>query len=144
MTTLFNPVTVDQLLNVPVQKVWNAITQHDQMTQWFFDNIPEFEPEVGFQTRFPVHSGERVFTHLWKLLEVVPLKKIVYQWSYLEYPGNSRVVFELKELGPQTKLLVNHEILEPFPQDIREFTSESCRTGWEYFIQGRLRLFLEG
>jgi uncharacterized protein YndB with AHSA1/START domain len=143
MATQFNPVTINQLLDAPVRKVWDALTLHDQMIRWFFENIPEFEPEVGFQTRFPVYSGERIFTHVWKILEVVPLKKILYQWSYTEYPGESKVTFELTDQENQTRLIVRHEGLESFSQEIPEFSRENCRAGWTFFIQERLPLFLE-
>lgn len=65
------------------------------MRQWYFKNIPSFKPEVGFETRFNVQSQDRNFHHIWKVVEVVPLKKIAYNWKYEGYPGNSLAVFEL-------------------------------------------------
>ena len=34
-------------------------------------------------------------------------------------------------------------IIEDFPEDIPEFSRESCNKGWEYFIQNRLKVFLD-
>jgi uncharacterized protein YndB with AHSA1/START domain len=48
------PVVVEETFNAPIASVWNAITVADMMRQWFFDNIPAFEPVVGFKTRFTV------------------------------------------------------------------------------------------
>ena len=59
------------------------------------NNIESFEPKIGFKTQFKVKSEDRTFTHLWTITEVEPLKKIVYNWKYEEYAGDSFVYFEL-------------------------------------------------
>ena len=45
------PVINEVLLNAPVAKVWKAITDKDDMKQWYFD-LAEFKPEVGFEFQF--------------------------------------------------------------------------------------------
>ncbi len=42
------PIIVEQVFNVPASKVWKAITNVVEMRHWFFDNIPDFKPEIGF------------------------------------------------------------------------------------------------
>lgn len=143
MNTTVEPIIVEQIFNSPIQVVWNALTQVEQMKQWFFPNIPSFKPEVGFQTKFDVESGNRKFTHLWKIVEVIPGRKITYHWSYKEYSGEGFVNFELFEKDAQTLLQLSNIGLESFPKDIPEFRRESCQSGWEYFIQGNLKDFLE-
>jgi len=144
MTLLPTPIAVERVLNASPRVVWNAITVRDQMIQWFFDNIPSFEPNVGFHTRFDVDSGERVFPHLWCILEAVPGKRIVYDWRYDGYNGVSRLTMSLQPEGSdQTRLRIVHETLEPFDNTIPEFQPESCRAGWNYFVD-RLALFLTG
>lgn len=63
------------------------------MTKWYFNNVSGFKPEVGFETEFVVASKERIFTHLWKIIEVVPYKRIAYTWNYKEYEGESKSFF---------------------------------------------------
>ena len=113
------------------------------MKQWFFDNIASFEPTVGFKTRFVIQVEDRIFPHLWKLTEIVPMKKIVYDWRYEGYPGNAIVVFELIEEGNQTKLRLTYTVVEKFPDNIPEFTRESGIEGWSYFINKSLKQFLD-
>jgi len=113
------------------------------MRQWFFDNIPAFEAMVGFETQFDVQSRDKNFRHLWKLIEVAPQKKIVYSWKYKEYPGDSIVAFDLMDLGDKTKLILTAKGIETFPQDIPEFSRESCEGGWNYFIKNRLKKFID-
>jgi len=143
MITEHEPVLVTQKFSVPVQKVWKAITNPDQMKAWFFENIPDFKPEVGFNTRFNVDSGEHHFMHLWEITEVIPGKRIVYNWRYEGYPGNSFVVFELFDEDKRTCLKLSHLGVASFPDDIPEFTRESCLGGWNYFIKNRLKTYLE-
>lgn len=137
------PIIVEQTFNSPIQVVWDALTKEEQMKQWFFPNIPSFKPEIGFQTEFGVESGNRRFTHLWKIVEVIPCRKITYHWSYKEYEGEGIVSFELFEKDGQTLLRVSNMGMESFPNNIPEFRRESCQSGWEYFIQGNLKSFME-
>ena len=72
------PIIVEQIFNTSIQNMWDAITQINQMKQWFFNNIESFIPEVGFKTQFNVQSENRNFMHQWELTEVIPPEKITY------------------------------------------------------------------
>lgn len=138
------PIIVTQEFNRSKEEVWRSITDLDQMVKWYFDNIPAFEPTVGFKTDFPVQFEDRTFHHLWEILEVVPNQLIKYSWRYKEYPGDGLVTFKLDALDDnRTLLTLINEGLETFPKDVPEFKPESCRAGWEYFIQGNLREYLK-
>jgi uncharacterized protein YndB with AHSA1/START domain len=143
MGKLNSPIIVEEVLNTSITKVWNALTEHNQMIQWYFENIEAFEPEVGFQTEFSVQSTSRSFLHQWKVLDVIPEKRIKYSWQYPDIDGYSTVSFELSEINNQTRLKLTVDGLESFPQDIPEFSRESCTEGWIYFIKQRLKNYLE-
>ncbi|MEM6686139.1 MAG: SRPBCC domain-containing protein [Bacteroidota bacterium] len=142
MKTSEPPVIVSQNFSKSIATVWNAITDVDQMRQWFFDNIPDFKAEVGFQTQFNVKAPSRDFMHLWAITEVIPQQKIVYNWKYEDLTGDSFVTFELEENNNLTKLTVTANVTEDFSDDIPEFTRESCLGGWNYFIREQLVAFL--
>lgn len=137
------PVIVEESFEVPVEKVWNAISDIDTMKHWYFDNIDQFKPEVGSKSKFVIHSGERTFTHLWEVTEVVPNKLLAYSWRYLEYPGDSELRFLLTEENGRVKLTVTSTFLEEFPADIPEFKRERCEAGWTFIIKERLKAFLK-
>ena len=137
------PIVIEQTINASIETVWNAITQVDQMRQWYFENIPSFKPEVGFETRFDVQNEDRHFLHVWTVTEVVAMKLIKYDWKYEGYPGDSFVVFELFTQDDLTKVRLAHHVLESFPDDIPEFQRESGVAGWTYFVKVRLKEFLE-
>lgn len=135
-------IIIEQSYNSSIKNVWDAITKVDQMRQWFFENIESFKPEIGFETQFNVQAVSRDFLHIWKIIEVMPKKRIVYDWRYEGVSGEGIVIFELFEQGNQTKLRLTNRGLESFPKDIPEFTRESCIEGWNYFIKDRLKEFL--
>ena len=137
------PIIVEQFFDMPIQMVWSAITEKNQMVQWFFSTIPDFVPEIGFETAFDVDSGNRIFRHLWRILEAEAPRKIVCHWSYPDFQGVGIVSFELFEKDGGTLLRLTNEGLDTFPDDIPEFTHESCVGGWEYFINQNLKNYLE-
>jgi uncharacterized protein YndB with AHSA1/START domain len=138
------PHVLKQMLDAPPALVWPAITDPDQMRQWFFEAIEDFKAETGFETKFNVECDGREFLHLWNVTEVIPQKRIAYRWRYDGYPGDSAVTWELSETANGTELLFTHVFRESFPQDDPIFTREACRKGWHYFIAESLPAFLEG
>ena len=88
-------------------------------------------------------SEEKTYTHLCKVLEVIPNKKLSYSWRYKDYEGNSVVTFELFDEGDKTRLKLTHAGLETFPQNNKDFARESFAQGWTYIIGTSLKNFLE-
>jgi uncharacterized protein YndB with AHSA1/START domain len=143
MKTSEPPVIISQNFTQSTETVWKAITDVVEMRQWFFDNIPDFKAEVGFQTQFNVKAPSRDFMHLWTITEVIPQQKLVYNWKYEDLAGDSYVTFELEEIDNKTNLTVTATVTEDFSDEIPEFTRESCLGGWTYFIKQQLVSFLE-
>lgn len=137
------PFTIERVYNAPVEKVWKAITDRDQMKEWYFD-IAEFKPEKGFEFQFTGqgHKGEQ-YLHLCKITDVVPGKKLAYSWTYEGLQGYSVVTFELFDEGPATRLKLTHEGLETFPENNPDFAKESFMEGWTHIIGKSLQEFVE-
>ena len=133
---------IERTYNAPIEKVWKALTDKQQMKQWYFD-IAEFKPEVGFEFTFTGGSEEKKYTHLCKVLEVIPNKKLSYSWRYKDYEGNSVVMFELFDEGEKTRLKLTHTGLETFPQVSKDFSKESFMQGWTHIIGTSLKNFVE-
>lgn len=137
------PFVIERRYSAPVEKVWKAITDKDEMKQWYFD-LSEFKPVVGFEFQFTGegHKGEK-YLHLCKITDVVPNKKLTYSWRYDGYEGNSFVTFELFEEGDKTRLKLTHEGLETFPMNNPDFAKESFAEGWTYIVGKSLKEFVE-
>lgn len=136
------PFVIERIYNTSVNVVWKALTDKDQMKQWYFD-ITEFKPEIGFEFTFygQGHKGEQ-YLHLCKITDVVINKKLKYSWRYDKYEGISYVSFELFEEGSQTRLRLTHEGLESFPGNNPDFAKESFMDGWTYITGTALKKFL--
>jgi uncharacterized protein YndB with AHSA1/START domain len=142
MKTSDKPIIVEERFNSSIESVWKALTEIDEMRRWYFDNIPAFKPETGFKTEFNVRSEERNFLHKWIVTEAEYLKKIKYRWEFESYQGKSTADFELFRQDDSTLLRLTVVIEEDFQEDIPEFERDSCIAGWNYFINGRLKDYL--
>ena len=114
MTTkneLAEAVVIERTFNTPVGRVWKALTDVEEMRQWYF-NLKQFKAEVGFEFDFVVEHEGTTYHHLCKVTEVIPQKKLAYTWRYRGEPGDSLVTFELFADGNKTKLRLTHEGLE--------------------------------
>jgi uncharacterized protein YndB with AHSA1/START domain len=138
------PFVIRRTYDAPVEKVWQAITNIEQMQQWYMDKLEDFKPERGFTTAFTVTNFGKDFVHFWKVTEVISGKKISYEWRYEGYPGNSLVTFELNPEGNKTTLTLTHDGLETFlPAAHSDFAKENFVNGWTYFIGTSLGKFVE-
>jgi uncharacterized protein YndB with AHSA1/START domain len=138
------PFIIRRTYDAPVEKVWEAITNKKKMQQWYMDKLEDFKPEPGFTTAFTVENSGKNFVHLWKVTEVIPGKKISYEWRYEGYPGNSLVTFELIPEGAKTTLTLTHSGLETFqPEVYPELARENFQNGWNDLIGTLLKKFVE-
>ena len=136
------PFIKEVVVKAPVQKVWKAITDKDEMKNWYFD-LDEFRPEVGFEFQFYGGVEDRRYLHLCKITEVIENQKITYSWKYDGYVGESFVTFELFEEGEKTKVRLTHAGVETFPQDNPDFAKENFVEGWNMIIGTLLKNYIE-
>ncbi len=144
MTTkgnLAEAVVIERTFNASVARVWKALTDVEQMRQWYFD-LKEFKPDVGFEFEFSFeHEGVK-YDHRCQITEVIPQKKLAYTWRYEGHEGNSLVTFELFAEGDKTRLKLTHEGLEAFPK-LPSFARDNFMTGWTEIIGSSLKKFVE-
>lgn len=136
------PIVIEKNYNAPASKVWQTITDKNEMKKWYFD-LAEFKPEVGFEFRFYGGKDDRQYLHLCKITEVIPGKKLTHSWRYDGYEGNSFVTFELFEEGNKTRLRLTHAGLETFPESNADFAKENFVEGWTQIIGTSLKECLE-
>jgi len=137
------PLIVERVYNAPIEKVWKAITDRDQMKAWYFD-FEEFKPEVGFKFQFTGGDENVQYLHECEVLVVDPPHKLSYSWRYPDYKGYSVLTWELFEEGKhRTRLKLTHDGLDSFPQDNPNFRIESFTGGWNYFVNEGLVSFVE-
>jgi uncharacterized protein YndB with AHSA1/START domain len=135
------PLVIERTFNASAARVWRALTNKDEMKQWYFD-LKEFKPEVGFEFEFTVEHEGMKYHHLCKITDVIPQKKLAYTWRYKGHEGDSLVTFELFADGDKTRLKLTHEGLETFPKT-PAFARTNFMEGWTQIIGSSLKNFLE-
>ena len=134
-------IVMERTLNAPVAHVWKALTDVDQMRQWYFD-LKEFRPQVGFEFEFVVEHEGNTYHHLCRVTDVVPEKKIAYTWRYKGEPGDSLVTFELAPEDHKTRLKLTHTGIETFPKT-PAYARKNFEAGWTAIIGSELKEFVE-
>jgi uncharacterized protein YndB with AHSA1/START domain len=136
------PFVIERTYNAPVARVWKAITNVDDMKQWYFD-LPEFKAEVGNEFTFEGGTKTTTYLHLCKVMEVVKEKRLSYSWRYDGYEGDSLVTFELFPEGNKTRVKLTHAGLETFSVSNPDLAKENFVKGWTGFIDKKLKEFVE-
>ena len=136
------PIIIERTYHAPIEKVWKAITDKNEMKQWYFD-LAEFNPVVGFEFSFEGGPEDRKYIHHCKITEVITNKKLTYSWRYEGYNGISFVTFELFDEGSQTRVRLTHEGLESFPPDNLDFAKSNFVEGWTAILGASLKDYLE-
>ena len=136
------PVILETILDAPTGKVWEAITNKDEMKKWYFD-LAEFKAAEGFEFQFYGGTEDNKYLHLCKVTEVENGRKLSYSWKYDGYPGESFVTFELFPEGNKTKLKLTHKGLDSFPADNPDLKRENFVLGWNQIIGTSLQNYLD-
>ena len=126
--------------NVPIEKVWQDLTDKDKMKKWYFPQLQKFEPIVGFKFQFDDNSAE--YQKEWIVTKVAEGKTLSHSWAYRNYPGSSEVTFDLFADGNKTRLGVTQTGLESFPND-HHFKRERFEWGWDNLLGQNLKYLLE-
>jgi uncharacterized protein YndB with AHSA1/START domain len=137
------PLIVERTYNAAIEKVWKAITDKDQMKEWYFD-IKEFKAEVGFKFEFTGGDDKVKYVHACEVLVADPPTKLSYSWTYPGRSGYSVVTFELfKEGEKKTRLKLSHAGLDSFPKDDPNFGVSSFTQGWNSILGDSLKKYVE-
>src|SRR5215510_512432 len=129
-------IVVDELLPHPPEKVWKALTTAELIGRWLMPN--NFEPVVGkrftFATR-PIGDWDGI-VHC-EVLEVVPLRRLVYYWVGGTDSNNGKstyasrldsvVTWTLQAEGKGTRLRMVHS---GFRSPGNDFAYDTMSGGW--------------
>ncbi|MCW5910529.1 MAG: SRPBCC domain-containing protein [Cyclobacteriaceae bacterium] len=141
---IYNPFKLERVFNVPVDKVWNAITDRAAMKQWYFDLAEDFRAEAGAEFYWSAGPPEgKQWQHKGVITEVIKGKKLAHTWEYPGYEGKAEVTWELTPISDiQTKLNLTFSILIPFDPREEALARKNFREGWESILFTSLPRFL--
>lgn len=136
------PIIIEKVYHVSLLKVWKAITDKNQMKEWYFD-IDDFELKVGAEFNFTVSSGDTIFYHRCIIKDIVPMKRFKHTWTHpSQSRGESVVTWDLESVDRGTKVTLTHIGVEHFADGGANFSRENYVSGWEEILGISLRDFL--
>ena len=136
-------VKISVKVNAPLDKVWNAITNKEQMKNWYFD-VPDFEPKIGNNFSFYGGDENEEYQHFCEIVDLIPNEKLKYSWTYPEISKEKTLVkWELKPENEGTIVTLTHKGLEAFEHLGENFKIHSFRKGWEDIVGKSLKEFVE-
>ncbi|KFF07538.1 SRPBCC family protein [Flavobacterium reichenbachii] len=107
------------VLNAPVQKVWNALTQPELVKQWQYGSELLTDWKIDHEIRFRNEWEGQVFEQWGTVLEVIPNQKIKYSLFFPrpgleDKPENYFIMsYLLSEENQKTKLEIIQEDNRP-------------------------------
>ena len=137
------PVVVTEIYHAPVEKVWKAITDKDEMKLWYFD-IPNFILKEGAVFDFFEPGESPKYRHRCQILAFEENKLLKHTWTHPDHSkGSSELLWELQEVEGGTKLTLTHTGLDSFSDAGTDFAKENYRNGWNEILGKSLKSFLE-
>ncbi|WBV61216.1 SRPBCC domain-containing protein [Chryseobacterium camelliae] len=137
------PIIVQYKVKAPVEKVWKALTDKQEMKSWYFD-ISDFKLETGHVFNFYEPGDEKKYHHQGEILEIIPDKKLKHTWSYPELSdGITTVTWELKQQGEETSVTLIHDDIDNLKELGANFSREAFAEGWNGIIGQSLKSHFE-
>lgn len=124
----------EHVFNHPIQQVWKAISDAEQISAWFIQ--ANFKPEKGYQYTF-THTDESTgnCTNITgEVLEASPVHKLVYTWVVPGTGVDTTVSWQLKETDTGTHLLLEHSGISQYPAETAVKMFDSFSGGWDNCI----------
>ncbi len=130
------PLVFEQVYNASIEKVWHALTHENEMSLWYFPQLRQFRPVVGFE--FVFSNDGSAYQKEWRVTKVEDGGLLAHGWIYKGYPGSSEVTFQLFDEGDKTRLKLTHTGLASFPRD-PHFAKKRFEDGWRQILAGNLK-----
>jgi uncharacterized protein YndB with AHSA1/START domain len=133
VTTDPTVILVDQFVAHPAARVWEALTDPDQVSEYFMDT--DLRPEVGASFTFTrrrvrpeLREGRTIHC---RVLEVRPEAVLAYSWADTEFADglDSVVTWTLHPEGSGTRILLEHRGFDP-ADPVSQQLRDVMREGW--------------
>ncbi len=137
-----DPIEKRVTLNAPVSKVWEAITDPQELEKWMLMTTT-FKAEKGTAFTFktdPTEQWDGIFNC--EVREVIPNRKLVFTWDTGFINAETIVTIELTERGNQTDLVLIHSGWEKMAAN-QEETKKSHSEGWDVRVYQKLKEVVE-
>jgi len=121
-------LTKETTINQSVEKVWNAISRAEEISEWFIK--ADFKAEVGAPYTFTASEEQGCMTITGEVKEANPYT-LVYTWIVENTDVVTTVKWVLEADGDATKLYLEHSGISNYPGDNAVKMFESFNGGWD-------------
>lgn len=135
-------IVIEEVMDALVGKVWEALTNKDKLSNWFFE-IDDFELRKGFVFTFYEGGEEQKYQHTCKIVDIVFQEKLSFTWEYPDIEGTSIVTLYLQPERGKTRVKLVHEGIDSFPQDKPDFNFKDFEDGWRDIISISLKEYVQ-
>jgi len=131
------------VINAPASKVWDALTQPEQIKQYLFGTQVTTDWHVGSPITYKGEWKGKPYEDKGKVLEIEPRKRLVSTfWSALaglpDTPENYKTVrYELAPEGDRTKLTITQD------NNATQEEATEAEKNWRMVLDG-IKKLLEG
>ncbi|MBW1296503.1 SRPBCC family protein [Aquimarina litoralis] len=123
----------EQFFNHSISRVWNAITQQNEISNWFLP--ADFKAEVGYQYTFNSPDKEHCEPIIGVIQKADPYT-LVYTWIIKGTNVETTVKWELEETTDGTKLLLEHSGISNYSGTTAIEMFNNFSGGWDNCIDG--------
>jgi uncharacterized protein YndB with AHSA1/START domain len=116
-------VEYEEILPHPIDVVWSELTSAAAISDWLMAT-DDFEPAVGCRFRMKTQGLSPTGWVDAEVLEIAPVKRMVWSWSSNDGYPPSTVSFELDEVAEGTRLRLRHV------GDLEASVGTILREGW--------------
>ncbi len=117
------------LIDAPVAKVWEHITDTKKIAGWLMPN--DFEATVGKEFFMDCKDTGRTFC---QVKEIVPEQKLVYSFQSKVTRVETLVTITLSREGRNTRLTLVHSGWDALPPD-QQGVADNFDSGWDVLLK---------
>ena len=122
-------ITKEKIFKHPIDQVWNAITNAEEISTWFIK--ADFKAEKGYQYTFTSEPNEKGCTTISGVIKEANPYVLIYTWIVADTAVETTVTWQLEAINGGTKLRLEHSGIDNYAGDTAIVMFESFNGGWD-------------
>lgn len=118
----------EQIFNHPIDKVWNAISIGEEISNWFIN--ADFKPKPGYKYTFTA-GEEKGCTQITGVVKEANPYTLIYTWVVQDTDVETTVKWMLQEVNGSTKLVLEHSGVSNYTADTAVTMFGHFSAGWD-------------
>ena len=121
-------------INVPRDRVWRALTEEEQIAEWWGGYVSLDARLGGRLTERWTDAGGREAVTSGEVIRLTAPRTLELTWADDDWDESTSVLFRLEEAASTTRLTLEHWGWEAFPSSLREELIRAHASGWSRHV----------